>query len=185
MKSRDVKSEILETASRLFYKQGYNNTGINQIIEESGIARASLYNHFKSKTDLLHTYLENQHENWFLELEKFIKKEKTPKAKVLSIFEYRLQRQIKNEFGGCPFIKLSDEIEYDDIIFNLINKNKMQLRDLILTLLNEIQIKNSILENEELADVIYLLMEGSTITSHFQQSKEMMEKAKLIAEKLL
>jgi AcrR family transcriptional regulator len=53
MRESTVKDRILDTASRLFYDQGYHITGINQIIDEADIARASLYNHFPSKTDLL------------------------------------------------------------------------------------------------------------------------------------
>ena len=57
MRESSVKDRILDTASRLFYDQGYHVTGINQIIDEADIARASLYNHFPSKTDLLLAYL--------------------------------------------------------------------------------------------------------------------------------
>lgn len=49
--SNNVRENILSTAADLFYKQGYNSTGINQIIDEADIARGSLYNHFKSKND--------------------------------------------------------------------------------------------------------------------------------------
>ena len=47
VKNSIVKNRIIETASSLFYKNGYNSTGINEIISESGIAKATLYNHFK------------------------------------------------------------------------------------------------------------------------------------------
>ena len=40
MKS-DTRHHIIETASELFYKKGYNSTGINEIIKESGIAKAT------------------------------------------------------------------------------------------------------------------------------------------------
>ena len=52
MKHSEVKNRIIETASSLFYKNGYNATGINEIISETGIAKATLYNHFKSKEDI-------------------------------------------------------------------------------------------------------------------------------------
>jgi AcrR family transcriptional regulator len=48
----------MQTAARLFYQNGYSNTGINQIIEVAGIAKSSLYQHFRSKEDLLIAYLE-------------------------------------------------------------------------------------------------------------------------------
>jgi AcrR family transcriptional regulator len=49
---------IVRTASRLFYRQGYSNTGINQIIEEAGVAKSTLYQQFRSKEDILLVYLE-------------------------------------------------------------------------------------------------------------------------------
>ena len=42
MKHAEVKKRITETASYLFYKNGYNSTGINEIISEAGIAKATL-----------------------------------------------------------------------------------------------------------------------------------------------
>ena len=57
VKHSEVKNRIIETASLLFYKNGYNSTGINEIISEAGIAKATLYNHFKSKEELCLAYL--------------------------------------------------------------------------------------------------------------------------------
>ena len=57
MKKKSIRDAIVNTAARLFYKQGYSNTGINQIIEETKIAKSSLYQHFRSKEDLLMAYL--------------------------------------------------------------------------------------------------------------------------------
>ena len=51
------RDRILETASRLFYTQGYNNTGINQLIKAAKVAKASFYEYFPSKEDLLLEYL--------------------------------------------------------------------------------------------------------------------------------
>ena len=72
MKNSDVKTKVLNTAAQLFYKQGYNATGINQIIDESSIAKASLYNHFKSKTELLYAYLETLNTRWFEQLNDYL-----------------------------------------------------------------------------------------------------------------
>lgn len=56
-KKSSVARRILERAHRLFYEQGYAHTGINQIIAEAGVARASFYHHFPSKEELARVYL--------------------------------------------------------------------------------------------------------------------------------
>jgi AcrR family transcriptional regulator len=50
------RERILAKALELFYKQGYTATGVNQIIKEAEVARASFYDHFHSKEDLLVAY---------------------------------------------------------------------------------------------------------------------------------
>ncbi|SEM51364.1 transcriptional regulator, TetR family [Mesobacillus persicus] len=53
MSRKDTREMILETATRLFQRQGYNGTGVNQIIEESGTPKGSLYYHFpKGKEEI-------------------------------------------------------------------------------------------------------------------------------------
>jgi len=52
------KNEILDTAKRLFMEQGYEQTTINDILTASGVAKGSLYYHYKSKEDVLDGVLE-------------------------------------------------------------------------------------------------------------------------------
>ena len=47
------RNEILDVAERLFCTRGYDNTSTNDILAEIGIARGTLYYHFKSKEDIL------------------------------------------------------------------------------------------------------------------------------------
>jgi hypothetical protein len=46
-----VRQRILETAQRLFYRDGFRAVGIDTIISEAGVAKMSLYRHFPSKDD--------------------------------------------------------------------------------------------------------------------------------------
>src|ERR1700760_3704164 len=104
-----VTDKILDTAERLFFKQGYNITGINQVIEEADIAKASLYKHFESKVDLLIAYLQRFHEHWFARLEADVNSVQDPKQKLLALFEHHRERQVQGGFGGCRFVKANDE----------------------------------------------------------------------------
>lgn len=49
----ESRQRILNVASRLFKKQGYKSTGIDQIMEEAGLTAGAFYAHFKSKNSLL------------------------------------------------------------------------------------------------------------------------------------
>lgn len=52
-KATTRKEQILETATRLFHEKGYNATSMRQLAEQLGMEAASLYNHIKSKDELL------------------------------------------------------------------------------------------------------------------------------------
>lgn len=61
----DSRTRILNAAARLFYEQGYHITGINQVITEADVAKASFYHHLASKEDLCIAYLNQRHQDWF------------------------------------------------------------------------------------------------------------------------
>ena len=49
----DRRNEILDTAEELFAYQGYDNTSVQQILDKIGIAKGTLYYHFKSKEEVM------------------------------------------------------------------------------------------------------------------------------------
>ncbi|MEV8436743.1 helix-turn-helix domain-containing protein [Actinosynnema sp. NPDC051121] len=53
----EARSRLLATASRLFYSEGLHSVGIDRIVSEASVTRATLYRHFPSKDDLLVAYL--------------------------------------------------------------------------------------------------------------------------------
>ena len=56
--AEERKNEILDVAERLFVTKGFDNTSTNDILNEIGIARGTLYYHFKSKEDILDAMIE-------------------------------------------------------------------------------------------------------------------------------
>lgn len=53
--TRNTREKIIDAAWRLFYRQGYDDTTVEEIIEESGTSRGSFYHYFPGKDDLLST----------------------------------------------------------------------------------------------------------------------------------
>src|SRR5262245_40896029 len=143
MKESATRARILDVASRLFYEQGYNSTGINQIIDEADIARNSLYNHFPSKKDLLSAYIEAAENAWFGRLDQFLSKYKTPRTKLLGIFDFREDEQYHTGFRGCHFAKVMAEVPKNDLeIFAQVSKEKDRMKLYIKALLVQIDLKN-------------------------------------------
>ncbi|WCT09899.1 TetR/AcrR family transcriptional regulator [Mucilaginibacter jinjuensis] len=187
MKPVVVLDKIMETAERLFYEQGYNLTGINQIIEEANISKPSLYNHFKSKNDLLLAYLDQAYSKWFEDLAIFTAGMTTPFDRLIALFDYRISRQIKTDFKGCAFVKISGEVSNDNIdVFERTKKYKNDIKAHVIDLVKQLdRPKDRLLSNDELAETIFSMLEGSLLMAKINKSYQPLEDAKNIVRKLV
>lgn len=177
--------KILDTAERLFFTQGYNLTGINQVIEEADIAKASLYKHFSSKTDLLVAYLQRFHERWFERLENAANQAADPKAKLLALFEHHQERQVQGGYGGCRFVKANDEAGMsDERVLAEIQQAKQHLKSFIKTLVEQSAHKK-LLSDQELTELIFMLMEGGIVSASIFKQADDLQSAKAIVQKLI
>jgi len=174
-----VREQIVDAASRLFYEQGYNATGINQIIAEAGVAKASLYQHFPSKEDLLAEYLSNESERAMTKLHQEVSNHDTVQKKIAAVFD-TLGRSIRQPgFRGCHFLNIVSEIPIDNTrIRNIIQKQKNEVRQLFKTILKEVK-------KTELADEFYLLFEAALIAAKVHRAEWTIKTAKSMAAKLL
>jgi AcrR family transcriptional regulator len=66
------RSEILDVAQRLFYRKGYEQTSVQDIITKIGIAKGTFYHYFSSKLDLLDAVIERMIEQTLQSLEPMI-----------------------------------------------------------------------------------------------------------------
>lgn len=173
-----VRQRIVDTAARLFHKQGYNQTGINQLIDEAGVAKASLYQHFKTKDDVLQAYLTQVSQDWFGQVERAIKPLTTPKEKVLALFDLLKDFAESVDFRGCNFQNALVELPPAEVdTRRLIRGHKTKMGQVIADLL-----PNS---DTDLSDQITLLFEGALITSQLYHTVEPITTARRIVERLL
>ena len=162
----DTKKNILDTASRLFYHQGYNNTGINQIIEEAGVAKASLYQHFKSKEDLLIEYLEVVFKQTMQRLRDAAENKSIAQEKISAIFKFASEYTNSKDFYGCNFLNIAAEIPKDNHrVYALIQQQKNEIRSLFTEILIvNAKGKNARQNAANLADEIYILFDGALMS---------------------
>ena len=170
MEKKGAKERIIEAASHLFYFEGYNQTGINQILKESGASKDSMYRHFNSKEDIAVTYLSRRHVMWVGNLIDYIKVKKTNKEKLISSFDYLNDWLSEVEFRGCGFQNIICDLPKDQQkIKDQVVLHKNELRDLIHDLLKDEDLYTTE-EAEQLGDEILVLMEGAIILSQIQQN---------------
>ena len=208
-----VKDRLLETAARLFYRQGYNLTGINQILAESDAAIGSLYKHYPSKVDLLIAYLEKANEIYFSSLKTFTDKYKKPEDKLLAFFDFHKEFQQEGDFLGCNFMKINAEIARQEpkveAIVQTHKKNVQALLNEWVSALpqfkpkapaktaDHVRISNlprtsEIPKTSDLAktaalltDTIYLLFEGAMIDTTIQRNLHLLNRAREIVKNLI
>ena len=185
MKETGVREKILETASRLFFEQGYNLTGINQIIEEADIARGSLYNHFKSKNDLLLSYLREAEVRYFAKLDAFLRPVKDPRKKLLAVFDFRMGLQQQYNFAGCRFVKLGAEVSRDQTdVLAVLASHKRRFKEVIRSLANEVEIKAPFTA-DTLTETMYMMMEGASVIGALEKSDAQFKEAKRIISEMV
>jgi len=104
-----ARERLLNAADELFYAEGVQTVGIDRIIERAGVAKASLYNLFGSKEELVAAYLASRHDRTTSRLTEAIEGTDDPLQKILAVFDYQAQQYRQPDFNGCAFIAASTE----------------------------------------------------------------------------
>src|SRR5260370_28912451 len=99
--SLGVEDRLVATASELFYREGVRAVGIQRVIEEAGVAKASLYAHFDSKDDLVAAYIDQRVSAWRAHVETRLRGSTLDaRGKVLAMFELQGEWIHNPEFPG-------------------------------------------------------------------------------------
>src|SRR6201998_6740 len=96
-----ARDRLLAAADELFYQEGVHTVGIDRVIEQAGVAKASLYNTFGSKDALIRAYLESRHANTAARITAYIERYDTPREQLLGVFEAQGEVFAEPNFRGC------------------------------------------------------------------------------------
>ena len=186
MSKTGPKQRILETATRLFYCQGYHATGINQVVEEAKVAKASLYQHYGSKDELGIAYLKTAREEWFAGLADWTSKKSSPKQKLLSCFDFLEYALRMNEYRGCKFINILAEIaDSSPLMRQQIIEHKTKLKDYLKDFVNQALPADASGKANLLGDTAYILFEGAIVESKIYKDIWPVKTAREIVKNLL
>lgn len=186
MKHSEIGQRIIETASSLFYKNGYNATGINEIISESGIAKATLYNHFRSKEDICIAYLRYKNSTFLRDIEVFADSKSKGPDQVLALFDFLQLFFQDNDFNGCWCIKTVAEIPMEN---QRVREEIQTQKNQFLQLIEELIANNlDTISSEQvpsMARKVYLLYESAIGESHLHKSNWPIQEARSLCSQII
>jgi len=104
-----ARERLLAAANELFYDEGVHTVGIDRVIERAGVAKASLYNTFGSKDELVRVYLEGRHAIVGARITRYIERYGEPRARLLGVFEAQGELFAEPGYRGCAFVSASAE----------------------------------------------------------------------------
>lgn len=103
------RSRLLESATNLFSTEGIRVIGIDRILREADVAKASLYSLFGSKDSLVIAYVENLDEKYRKDWEERTARMMDPEQKLLTFFDKAIEEQPQMEFRGSHFLNAAGE----------------------------------------------------------------------------
>lgn len=169
MSQSQRREHLIDTAIALFAERGYHATGIDTILEKSGVSKKTLYRHFRSKDELILAAL-RKYDGLFRNsfMRQVEDSAEAPRDRLLAVFDVAAAWFEQNTFYGCMYINAVGEYaEPDTPIRQACKDFKALIRRYIEGLCVEAQVPNP----ADLADELALLFEGAIVTAQVSQSR--------------
>lgn len=178
-----ARERLLAEAFVLFYSQGIRAVGIDLVISQSGVAKASFYRHFPSKHQLVVAYVKQRNDALLAWLtEDVAVRARSPRQRLLAIFDSLADLFADPDFRGCPVINAVIEVGLDsrDVVEQA-RVCKEATRQYVLGMATEAGLRKP----EQVARQWELLIDGAFVAAQRTQDASPALVARSAAEKLL
>jgi AcrR family transcriptional regulator len=175
-----TRHRLVEAAIRRFYRDGFRNVGIDQVLADVGISKTAFYKHFESKEDLMLAALEMQN-GWLQSTFRTMVRERggTAIEQLRALFDVVELIITSDDFHGCIFVNVSMEFPLQhEPAHVLASQSKDAIEDFVHTLAVDACASNP----RRLAQELCLLMEGAYVTKHVTGKENTVEIARRLAQ---
>ena len=156
---------IADTAEQLFYQKGFGNVGVDEIRDQSGCSKTTLYKHFGNKDNLIFEVLKLRDLRFKQELTEAIA-DLDQQQSIIQILKWHLDWYNQDDFNGCLFVRAREEIHNDNAIKELVMEHKEFIRNLIRDKLRQNP------HNEAITNQLMVIIEGlSNISLIYKDNK--------------
>jgi AcrR family transcriptional regulator len=160
-----VRERLLDAANELFYREGVQTVGIDRIVEHAGVAKASLYNTFGSKEELVRAYLESRHAGTTERIKRSLTRFRTPRERLLGVFDAQGELFTDPAFNGCAFVTASAEATHGGFIVQAADGYRAWVRTMFTDLAEEA----GVADPDGLARQLHLLYDGASLSARMDR----------------
>jgi AcrR family transcriptional regulator len=166
----DVRERILETASGLFYREGVRAVGVDLVVAEAGVAKTSLYRHFRTKDDLIAAFLKREDEDfWRTWGEVADQHRDDPAGELQAHMDWIGERVGRPNYRGCPQLNVAAEFpQADHPARQVATAHKLELRRRLFDIAERLGVARA----ETLAGQLAVLINGAFVSSPILSAAE-------------
>jgi AcrR family transcriptional regulator len=162
--SSTARDRILSSAYELFSHHGIRAVGVDEVIKQAQVAKATLYRHFASKDDLVLAFLQQREQLWTKEWVEAEARRRadTPEEQLLAIFDLFDEWFHREDFEGCSFINVL--LEMNDRKTTLGGASAVHLAN-IRSIIRQLATEAGLRDPEQFAHSWHILMKGSIVAA--------------------
>jgi AcrR family transcriptional regulator len=164
---QSARDRLLAAADQLFYAEGVHVVGVDRIAEGAGVTKATLYNTFGSKEDLVRAYLEQHMRRRQERIAHILSTNRTPKERILGIFAEVETLLAGSEFRGCRFIMATAEARPGDASEVVAE----QYRAWLLSVFTELAEDAGATDGKQLGRRLLLLYDGAAVAARMDKDR--------------
>jgi AcrR family transcriptional regulator len=177
-----ARERILDTAFTLFYARGIRGVGVDLIIAESGVAKATFYKHFPSKDDLVVAYLDKVDDIWSDQLKEAAEAAgPDPASQLVGMFDALSNACRREGYRGCAFINAAAESQPGTAVHDRTVAHKAA----VLVWVCDLAQQAGASDPGSLARSLTLLLDGGLASGSLDAAPEAPEVAKASARTLV
>jgi AcrR family transcriptional regulator len=160
-----ARDRLLAAADELFYHEGVQSVGVDRVVQKAGVAKASLYSLFGSKEELVQAYLDARHDETRKQVERTLTRFRTPRERLLGVFDAQGQIFTEPDFNGCAHMTASAEARHGGPVESANDRFRQWVRTLFTDLAQEAGVADPV----ELARQLHLLYDGAGVSARMDR----------------
>lgn len=159
----DARQRIVEAAYELFAHRGIRDVGIDEVVDRAGVAKATLYRHFRSKDDLVVAFLDRRDQIWTREwfVVEALGRGSNAEERLLAFFDVFEEWFQGEDYEGCSFINALLEMR----VAHPVGAASARYLENIRSILRDLAQEAGLADADEFAHSLQLLMKGSVVAA--------------------